>query len=52
MTGAEWFVDEFIEKLRDLMRAVAVDSDTYGTYHEERELRKFLLDSGVFGSKE
>lgn len=44
-------VNEFVGLLRDLMKAVAVDSDTYGTYHEERQLEQFLVGTGLFYDK-
>lgn len=44
-------VDEFIGRLRDLMWAVAANSDIYGTYHEEVQLRDFLLATDLFTSK-
>lgn len=43
-------VDEFMDRLMNLLRAVREDSDTYGTWHEERSLRDFLLDSGLFSA--
>lgn len=44
-------VNEFVGLLRDLMKAVAVDSDTYGTHHEERQLEQFLVGTGLFYDK-
>lgn len=41
-------VYRFMTLLMNLMRAVADDSETYGTWQEEGEMRDFLLGSSLF----